>query len=146
LLSVAMTAEFFVTLSYWALISYDPKLLAHSSVQRMSLDLDLSMHLLPFLVLYTDFMAFSRDFTRSNLHILTVAGYSLAYTVWVHVCYYYNGYWAYPMLGLMTPLHRGILTGLSMGLGVLTYEAMVRFHRRTVWSRMPSEVKEVKEE
>ena len=128
LLAVAVPMEFFVTFSYWSMISYDPKLLAPPGVKPIPLLLDLSIHFFPFLLLFTEFLCYAHYFTRSTRHQVVVVGFSLSYAVWMHICYEMNGYWAYPMLGWMTEWQRIGFIVASAGLALGMYEMVVSMH------------------
>jgi hypothetical protein len=89
-------------------VLYDKKLLVpDDSTLDLPLNLDLSLHLVPTVVCWIDFLVFNKDFKRSPIHILAIYAFAMLYFVWVNICFNYNGYWPYPLLILFNDMERG---------------------------------------
>ncbi len=74
----------------------------------MPLLLDLSLHLIPTVVCWVDFLVFNKSFKRSPHHILAIYAFSMMYYAWANYCFEQNGYWPYPLLGHFTDMQRGV--------------------------------------
>ena len=64
------------------------------------------MHLLPALILWLDVMT-SASFPAGRIRAISyIIGFTMTYGLWIHLCFYMNGFWVYPFLGVMSPLQR----------------------------------------
>lgn len=90
-----------VSVLYWPIVLYDKNMLVlEDTIFDLPLVLDVSLHLIPTIVCWIDFMVFNTGFKRSPIHILAIYAFTMLYFVWVNICHDHNGYWPYPMLGL----------------------------------------------
>lgn len=93
---------------YWPIVLYNRDLLIPKDFEfDLPLNLDLSLHLIPTVVCWVDFLGFNKGFKRSPSHILAIYAFAMGYYVWVNYCFEQNGYWPYPLLGEFTDMQRG---------------------------------------
>ncbi|GAN10774.1 integral membrane protein [Mucor ambiguus] len=101
LTAIATPVEGLISALYWPIVLYDKKMLVpDDTIFDLPLALDISLHLIPTIVCWADFMIFNTKFKRSPIHILAIYAFTMAYFVWVNVCYEHNGYWPYPLFGM----------------------------------------------
>lgn len=75
-------------------------LVPDDTIFDLPLVLDISLHLIPTIVCWVDFMVFNTGFKRSPIHILAIYAFTMLYFLWVNICFEHNGYWPYPLLGM----------------------------------------------
>ncbi|KAI9486216.1 MAG: FAR-17a/AIG1-like protein [Benjaminiella poitrasii] len=101
LTAIATPVEGLISVLYWPIVLYDRgMLIPKGTVFGLPLKLDLSLHLIPTIVCWIDFMGFNRGFKRAPVHIISIYVFTLLYYFWVNKCHEHNGYWPYPLLGL----------------------------------------------
>lgn len=115
--------EGLISLLYWSLLYYDERLLKHPGVPTLPFLLDLSFHLFPAILLWADFLFFSRQFVRSPRHITYIFTFAAAYCAWAHLCFYKNGLWPYPILAKFTTPYRFGFFALCALFCTIVYEA-----------------------
>jgi FAR-17a/AIG1-like protein len=106
--------ELVISILYWSIKAYDPKLLINEEIQeRIPLWVDVSIHLLPSAVGSLDALFFSSRWRTSFVSIVSQFSVcALAYWHWVDYAYSYNGFYPYPLFGLVTKEARiGIFAG-----------------------------------
>jgi len=99
---VSVPVEGLISVLYWGLRAYDPALLVPPDPRyQIPLPLDLSLHAVPALILWIDFLFLSPPFSKKSrpwfLSILLTAGY----TSWMEYCAQRNGNFPYPFFGEM---------------------------------------------
>ncbi|KAM0788471.1 hypothetical protein ACM66B_001604 [Microbotryomycetes sp. NB124-2] len=106
---LAVPVEGLVSVLYWSMQFYDPRLLTPPGTMfRIPLFLDISIHALPALFLWIDFLAFSPRMSKRVNPLLISAVGALAYTTWMEYAAKQNKHFPYPFLDHMAPLARSI--------------------------------------
>lgn len=83
----------------WAIVAYDPALMMPPDIEfHLPLWADLSMHVLPALFLWTDFLVFSPGFPANTRPVLICSIFAASYTSWMELCRSKNGMFPYPFL------------------------------------------------
>ncbi|KAL7316934.1 hypothetical protein PS15m_003356 [Mucor circinelloides] len=101
LTAIATPVEGLISVLYWPIVLYDKKMLVpDDTIFDLPLALDVSLHLIPTIVCWVDFMVFNTGFKRSPVHILAIYTFTMLYFLWVNICYEHNGYWPYPLLSM----------------------------------------------
>jgi hypothetical protein len=96
-----------VSALYWPIVIYDKKLLVPDDTTfDLPLGLDITLHLMPAIVCWIDFLVFNTGFKKSPVHTLSIYTFTFFYYIWVKKCFEMNGWWAYPLLGMLTTLQR----------------------------------------
>lgn len=85
---------------------------------------DLKFHFFPAFFLFVDLMLLSPPLTIQALPAFGLSsGIAVFYWIWVNYCFTYNGWYPYPIFGLLSTSQRAGLFGVSaviMGLMTLT--------------------------
>ncbi|GAA6027848.1 hypothetical protein JCM8097_001746 [Rhodosporidiobolus ruineniae] len=107
---LAVPVEGLVGLLYWSLTLYDPTLLNPNSAEfQLPFLVDVSIHGLPAVYLWLDFLAFSPPFPKRVRPNLLATTATAAYVLWMEKCARENGgQFPYPMLNNMSPLPRSL--------------------------------------
>ncbi|RUS35512.1 integral membrane protein [Jimgerdemannia flammicorona] len=121
--------EGLISILYWSLLYYDERLLKHPDVAALPIIVDLSFHLFPAVLLWADFLFFSRQFARSARHITYIFVFGAAYCVWTHLCFQQNGFWPYPILEKLPTPYRIAFFVACAAFCTLVYEFGARLHR-----------------
>ncbi|KAG5356622.1 UPF0641 membrane protein [Yarrowia sp. E02] len=123
--AVAVTPlECVITVLYWSLKLYDPKLLKHPAVkEQIPLWLDMSIHLVPAATLFLDVVLMGQPWNLSFVQaVVTNFGLSAGYWFWVHKTAAVNEFFPYPFLGLVSTEVR---VGVFAGAGVIGYVSYI---------------------
>ncbi|KAK4053440.1 hypothetical protein OIV83_001606 [Microbotryomycetes sp. JL201] len=106
---LAVPVEGLVSVLYWGMQFYDPKLLTPPGTMfKIPLFLDISIHALPALFLWIDFLVFSPRMSKSVNPLLISALGTLAYTTWMEYAAAQNKHFPYPFLDHMPPVARSL--------------------------------------
>ena len=80
LATIAVPLEGLISLIYWGIKTYDPKLmLPEDQALWLSLPLDLSIHAAPAVLLWIDYIFFSPPFSRDTRPLPIAAAFTLVY-------------------------------------------------------------------
>ncbi|GAA5976553.1 hypothetical protein JCM10908_005543 [Rhodotorula pacifica] len=130
---LAVPVEGLVGLLYWSLTLFNPALLNPPTEPgkepfRIPLALDVSLHGLPALYLWLDFLAFSPRFSsRARPHLLMTTAASL-YVLWMEYAAGKNRHYPYPMLDDMTPGQRSVFYLFQVPTLIALYHAANYVH------------------
>ncbi|ORY79927.1 FAR-17a/AIG1-like protein, partial [Protomyces lactucae-debilis] len=104
LLLIAGPVELLISVLWWGLKLVDPTLLIPEELLKVfPLSADLSMHANPAILLLIEIFFVSDALEHSTTTAAAIyAAYGTGYLVWLEHCAKMNGFYAYPMLGLMT--------------------------------------------
>ncbi|KAK4058474.1 hypothetical protein OIO90_000635 [Microbotryomycetes sp. JL221] len=106
---LTVPVEGLVSVLYWSMQFYDPKLLTPPGTMfRIPLGLDLSIHALPALFLWIDFLVFSPRMSKSVNPLLISSLGALAYTSWMEFAASKNKHFPYPFLDHMSQVARSV--------------------------------------
>jgi hypothetical protein len=84
--TLALPAEFIISLLYWGIMAINPALMVpENSIMLLPLGLDLSIHSFPAVFLFMDFLFFSPPFSKQTNPFVLAAVAGLAYGVWLFV-------------------------------------------------------------
>jgi len=101
--------EVLISLLYWGICAIDRKLVVPPDVDIAPFA-DIGFHLMPALFLAVDLLFLSPPWT---VHVLPAMGISFsiafAYWAWVEHCFSYNGWYPYPLFGILTTPQRVFL-------------------------------------
>ncbi|WRT66975.1 uncharacterized protein IL334_003940 [Kwoniella shivajii] len=145
----ALPIELVISSIYWSIILLSPELMlppnpALQNTQepsasdnadplfRIPLTMDLSMHLVPAVVLLLDFFVLEKKFKPpvSNYGSLLLAGaFGTAYSVWVEHCASINGSFPYPFLTIMTFPQRLMMYSGSVVMAWLVFRGLNALHK-----------------
>ncbi|GAA5859325.1 hypothetical protein JCM8547_001985 [Rhodosporidiobolus lusitaniae] len=126
---LAVPVEGFVAAGYWGLTLYDPSLLNPPSAEfRLPLGVDMSIHGLPALYLWLDFLLFSPRFPSRVRPLSLALIVTLAYSLWMELCASKNGAFPYPMFDALELKYRLGVYVVSVPLVVGLYGAANGVH------------------
>ncbi|KAJ4370520.1 hypothetical protein N0V83_005041 [Neocucurbitaria cava] len=121
---VAAPLEIVISLLYWGLRAIDDALVVPPDLPMPPLLYDLGYHLVPAVVLTLDAILLSPPWPTMPMNpqapmimLVTSTAVAFAYWWWVEICYSYNGYYPYPLFGVLTTLQRVglfVLSGITM--------------------------------
>ncbi|GAA6048997.1 hypothetical protein JCM3770_005431 [Rhodotorula araucariae] len=131
---LTVPVEGLVAVLYWSLTLYDPALLSPAvapgeSPLRIPLALDLALHALPALFLWTDFLAFSPPLPTRAHPALIAAAATAAYCAWMEHCAQGNGRYPYPMLDTMPAPARAAFYAAQVPVLVALFRVANAIHR-----------------
>ncbi|GAA5838417.1 hypothetical protein JCM11251_004930 [Rhodosporidiobolus azoricus] len=127
---LAVPVEGLVGLLYWGLTLYDPTLLNPNGAEfQLPFWVDVSIHGLPAVYLWLDFLLFSPPFPKRIRPNLLATTATAAYCVWMEVCAKRNGWYPYPMLNTMSPLPRLLFYLCQIPLLISLYKLANGVHR-----------------
>ncbi|BGO89942.1 hypothetical protein NBRC10512_001926 [Rhodotorula toruloides] len=131
---LAVPVEGLVGLLYWTLTVVNPALLNPSLGEgkepfRIPFWLDVSLHGLPAVFLWLDFLLFSPPFpTRARPALLSSLA-AAAYVFWLEHAAAKNGRYAYPMLDEWTPVQRSVFYVMQIPVLIALYKLANGIHR-----------------
>ncbi|KAL9113671.1 MAG: hypothetical protein Q9227_002116 [Pyrenula ochraceoflavens] len=104
-----------ISLLYWSLSLLDRSLVVPPDPAfQLPLPTDLGFHLFPTLFLLIDILLLSPPWTISALPSLGLAGViAFGYWWWIELCYSRNGFYPYPLFGMLDTTQRVGLFSLS---------------------------------
>ena len=107
--------EVLISVLYWGLRSIDPELVVPKELE-LPVSADLSFHLAPSVLLLVDILLLSPPWTIS---IMPAVGLSVViaflYWYWIELCFQYNGFYPYPLFGMLeTPQRAGLFVGSAV--------------------------------
>ncbi|KAM0754999.1 membrane protein [Meredithblackwellia eburnea MCA 4105] len=109
LMVVIVPAEGIIAILYWGMTAYDPTLLVPPDAEfQISLFLDIGLHALPALFLWTDFLLFSPRMSKEVNPLLVSAMCLLGYTTWLEYAASVNKRFPYPFLATLSKPQRSI--------------------------------------
>ena len=93
--------EILVAMLYWSLRFIDKSLVIPDWAQ-LPLTADLSFHAIPQILLLVDFLLLSPPWTVSTSNAMGLSSMlALVYWPWVQQCFKHNGFWPYPIFGMV---------------------------------------------
>lgn len=126
---VSVPLEGLISVLYWGLRAYDPKLLVPPDPRyQIPLVMDLSLHALPAFLLWIDFLFLSPPFSATSRPILLSGLLTTAYAYWMERCAQINGNFPYPFLGDMQPLHRAVFYSACAVVNVMLFKIANGIH------------------
>ncbi|KAI9010432.1 FAR-17a/AIG1-like protein [Phycomyces nitens] len=128
--NIATPLEGLITFLYWSMALVNPRLLSPKDLPPPPLHLDFALHLVPAILLWTNFFWFNLEFKRSVRHIITIYGFVVFYYVWSWYCKTRNGYWPYPFLNAFSDSNRAVFFFGCGTLCWLMYETGAFFHAK----------------
>ncbi|KAM0674271.1 hypothetical protein GVAV_002347 [Gurleya vavrai] len=121
--SVILPIEILITLVFWSLFIYNPKLIVCEIVyEKCGLNFlnNLCMHFVPFLLLSIEF--FSAKLKRSNFHVLFLLVFGFLYYLFVKDIATREKKWPYPFLDKVDDMQRIVIFTTITFLCVVLYE------------------------
>lgn len=95
---VTAPLEVLISLLYWGLWTWDPKLVLPDWAPVLPFAADFSFHAVPAIALGIDLLFFSPPYTISVLPAFALSGaIAVGYWFWVEECKRHNGYYPYPI-------------------------------------------------
>lgn len=117
---VAAPIEIVISILYWGLRAIDDALIVPADLPMPPVLYDIGFHLIPAVVLTLDTILLSPPWPSmpANPQAPTVmfaasSAIAFAYWWWIELCYSYNGYYPYPIFGILTTIQRIRLFALS---------------------------------
>ncbi|KIW26452.1 uncharacterized protein PV07_09545 [Cladophialophora immunda] len=105
--------EVLVSTLYWGLRAIDPELVVPKEL-ALPLPTDVSFHLTPSALLLVDLLLFSPPWTITVLPAIVLSTViAFLYWFWIELCYSYNGFYPYPLFGMLDQTQRVGLFGMS---------------------------------
>ncbi|GAA5871379.1 hypothetical protein JCM16303_000737 [Sporobolomyces ruberrimus] len=121
--------EGFVALMYWGLMLIDPSLLMPPDPEFfLPLKLDISIHGLPAVYLWLDFLCFSPPFPKAARPLAISTSAVLLYVTWMEFAASKNGRFPYPFLDTMTQAQRSIFYLFQVPLVIGLFKAANGLH------------------
>ncbi|KAF2133946.1 hypothetical protein P153DRAFT_101364 [Dothidotthia symphoricarpi CBS 119687] len=113
LLLVAAPIELTISILYWGLRTIDIALVVPPDLPLPPLPTDIGFHLVPAVVLSLDAVLLSPPWPTSPVNtqapLLTLGlstGIAFGYWWWIELCYSHNGFYPYPLFGLLSTVQR----------------------------------------
>lgn len=107
--------EVLISVLYWGLRAVDPELVVPKELE-LPVSADVSFHLAPSVLLLVDILLLSPPWTITAVPavVLSVA-IAFAYWFWIELCYSYNGFYPYPLFGMLEQTQRvGLFTASAL--------------------------------
>ncbi|KAF2175425.1 hypothetical protein K469DRAFT_702230 [Zopfia rhizophila CBS 207.26] len=121
---IAAPIEILISILYWGLRAIDPALVLPPGLPLLPPFTDLTFHLSPSLLLTLDTLLLSPPWPSSPVNpnaslltFLTSTLFAFAYWFWIELCYSKNGFYPYPIFGLLGTWQRVglfVLSGVTM--------------------------------
>ncbi|KAB8302093.1 hypothetical protein EYC80_005544 [Monilinia laxa] len=107
--------EVLISVLYWGITAIDKKLLVPPEIS-ISPYADVGFHAMPAILLMIDLLFLSPPWTINALPAMGLSStLSIAYWAWVEQCYKHNGFYPYPLFGLLDTTQRAVLfTGAAL--------------------------------
>ncbi|KAF1845832.1 uncharacterized protein K460DRAFT_366684 [Cucurbitaria berberidis CBS 394.84] len=117
---VAAPIEIVISLLYWGLRAIDDGLVVPPDLPMPPVLYDLGFHLVPAVVLTLDAILLSPPWPTMPMNpqaptimLVTSTAIAFAYWWWIELCYSYNGFYPYPLFGMLTTAQRVGLFAIS---------------------------------
>ncbi|TQS37879.1 hypothetical protein Golomagni_01632 [Golovinomyces magnicellulatus] len=122
--------ETVVSIIYWSLSIIDPNLLVSPDV-HIDLSADIGLHAMPTIFLILDFFLFSPPWNISIFQAAAISStVAASYWVFLEHCFSRNGFYPYPLLGLLNNAQRAFLFFFSAVLMAGNNLLLQRLHRK----------------
>jgi hypothetical protein len=115
--------EIVISILYWGLRLIDTGLVVPPDLPLPPLIYDLTFHFFPALFLTIDALLLSPPWPSSPMNeqaplitLVSSTAVAFLYWWWIEVCYSYNGFYPYPIFGLLSTYQRVGLFALSGGI------------------------------
>ncbi|KAG9253271.1 FAR-17a/AIG1-like protein [Emericellopsis atlantica] len=106
---VATPLEVVISILYWGLHLINPELLFVDNM-RLPVLTDMGFHLAPSVFLTLDLVLLSPPWTIPAYGIMAMStGLALSYWYWIELCFSHNGWYPYPIFGLLNTMQRALL-------------------------------------
>jgi hypothetical protein len=128
LLVLSTVIESIVTCYYWSMYHLSRDWIYPKGFPNLPILLDLCLHFLPALALWTELLSTVTMHRVSRKHICMISIFSICYMLWAEVCYSKNGYYAYPVLAKMNIMGKIVFTAGTIVLSCIFYWITVRVH------------------
>ncbi|KAF2108991.1 FAR-17a/AIG1-like protein-domain-containing protein [Lophiotrema nucula] len=122
---VAAPIEILISILYWGLRAIDTSLVIPPDLPMLPLWADIGFHLAPALFLAADVLLCSPPWPTAplpkNASVVTLSlstSFAFAYWYWIELCYAHNGFYPYPIFGLLNRWQR---VGLFAFAGVMMW-------------------------
>ncbi|VUC28637.1 unnamed protein product [Clonostachys rosea] len=110
---VATPLEVLISILYWGIHMINPELLFEGEFQLPLLP-DLGFHLAPAVFLSLDLILLSPPWTIPTYGVMSLSTVlAFSYWYWVELCFSYNGWYPYPLFGLLSTYQRIFLFTFS---------------------------------
>ncbi|CBX90255.1 hypothetical protein LEMA_P063810.1 [Plenodomus lingam JN3] len=117
---VAAPIEIVISILYWGLRAIDDNLVVPPDLPFPPFLYDLGFHLVPAIVLTLDSLLLSPPWPSMPMNpqaplimLATSTSIAFAYWYWIELCYSHNGFYPYPIFGILTTLQRVGLFAIS---------------------------------
>ncbi|GAA6007152.1 hypothetical protein JCM11491_003024 [Sporobolomyces phaffii] len=126
---IAVPVEGFVALMYWGLMLLDPSLLVPPDPEfYLPFKLDISIHGLPAVYLWLDFLCFSPPVPKAARPFAISTAAVLSYVTWMEFAASKNGRFPYPFLDTMPKSYRSIFYLFQVPLVIGLFKAANEAH------------------
>ncbi|KCZ80509.1 hypothetical protein H312_02071 [Anncaliia algerae PRA339] len=126
MLVITLPLEFLILLMYWTLYIYDPKTLYPAEFYDKNIRTthfgNLCVHFFPFIALLLE--AKEKDLKKKYYHYIIILFFSFKYFAMSHLFFYYNGFFPYPFLNVLSFLQRICLFLGATLLFLILYETI----------------------
>ena len=109
-----------ISILYWGLRAIDTGLVIPPDLPLPPFIYDLTFHLFPSLLLTLDTLLLSPPWPSTPISpeapfysLLTSTAIAFLYWFWIEICYSYNGFYPYPLFGILTTAQRVGLFAVS---------------------------------
>ncbi|KAI8935980.1 hypothetical protein NX059_007484 [Plenodomus lindquistii] len=117
---IAAPIEIVISILYWGLRAIDDGLVIPPDMPLPPLLYDLGFHLVPAVVLALDNLLLSPPWPSipanpqaPTIMLVASTAVAFAYWYWIELCYSYNGFYPYPIFGILSTVQRVGLFALS---------------------------------
>ncbi|KAI4478648.1 PREDICTED: androgen-induced gene 1 protein-like isoform X1 [Polistes canadensis] len=112
----------FVGITFWALMFIDRELVLPKALDPyFPWWLNHLMHTMIMVSIVIELLLAPRKYPKRSHALSGLIGFTLTYLVWVHVIYYKNGIWVYPVMEVLTPAMRLVFFGILLIFTLLLY-------------------------
>lgn len=112
----------FVGITFWGLMFIDRELVLPKALDPyFPWWLNHLMHTMIMVSIVIELLLAPRKYPKRSHAISGLLGFTLIYLVWIHVIYYKNGSWVYPVLEVLTPAMRVVFFGSLLIFMLLLY-------------------------
>ncbi|GAA5828793.1 hypothetical protein JCM3766R1_003822 [Sporobolomyces carnicolor] len=141
---IATPIEGFVALAYWGLMLLDPSLLVPPDPEfYLPFKLDISIHGLPAIMLWVDFLCFSPPYPKSARPFALSTSAVVAYVSWMEFTASKNGRFPYPFLDTMPKAQRSLFYLVQVPVVIGLFKATNGLHHLIRGNDAPREARHI---
>ena len=124
---LTLVVETIVTAYYWTLYVASPSSLFPFGIQPLSLAIELSLHVMPIVLLWYDLIVNTPAQDVNKVEAArSIFIFASLYMAWMELCKSRNSFYPYPLVHNMKVLHKSVLVIVTVAFGVVIETVAMR--------------------